>query len=573
MPSKPATGNPASAQELNLNAVVPLQYFRSAHSGLTQAEMELAVNQAIVMLDDLYAHLLLKEAMHAVNPVQALKLLLLQVRRGVITDEKTFHQRMLDIFISLRDLHTNYLLPEPFAGSVAFLPFMVDEYFDENGFPHYPVTRVMAGSVQPPFVPGVEITHWNGMPMEEAIALNANDHAGSNAAARHLQGLLTMTSRPLASSLPPREDWVTLTYVHSGGVNEIRFPWSVFRPQRAALSVQADNPADPAATAMGIDIGLATAHRARKLLFKPASIRREVQMMSQGAAASMQQTQSISEDVLRNFTVFPNEIEYGLKNTRSGKFGILRLRSFDVSDYMAYVNEIVRILQVLPQEGLILDVRGNPGGNILSGEHLLQLFTERPIEPEPVCLRNTTGTLAFAKHESLKKWAPSIDLAVETGAHYSQYFPLSDPSSVNSFGRRYPGKVVLLTDASCYSTTDFFAAGFQDHEIGPVIGYDQATGAGGANVWTHGLLQQFLPPQNGSANGKPSPLEALPRGMSMRISFRRSTRVGARAGLPLEDLGVQCDRLHRKTRRDVFEDAADLYETAGKTLLEMIQSA
>jgi len=282
----------------------------------------------------------------------------------------------------------------------------------------------------------------------------------------------------------------------------------------------------------------------------------------------------VADDAMRNFTTFPNEIEYGVKNTHSGKFGLLRLRSFDVSDYMAFAGEVVRILQLLPQEGLILDVRSNPGGNILSGEHLLQLFTDRQVEPEPVCLRNTTGTLAFAKHEDLKQWRPSIDLAVETGAHYSQYFPLSDPASVNSIGRRYPGKVVVLTDASCYSTTDFFAAGIQDHEIGPVIGYDQATGAGGANVWTHDLLRQFLPPEDASSNGngRPGPLEPLPRGMAMRISFRRSTRVGARAGLPLEDLGVQCDKLHRKTRRDVFEDGADLYESAGQTLLEMIQN-
>jgi C-terminal processing protease CtpA/Prc len=573
MPGKSGDGKAAHPQELNLNSVVPLQYFRSVNSGLTPAEMEMAVNQALVLLDDLYAHLLLKEAMHAVDPVQALKLLLLQVRRGVTSDEKTFHQRMLDIFISLRDLHTNYLLPEPFAGSVAFLPFMVEEYFDEGGYPHYPVTRIMPAALQPPFVNGVEITHWNGMPMEEAIALNANDHAGSNAAARHLQGLLTMTSRPLVSSLPPREDWVTLTYVHSSGVNEIRFPWSVFRPQRASLAVQTDNPADPAAKAMGIDIGLAAAHRARKILFKPDAMQRESEMMHGAAAAGAQTSQPVGEDVLRNYTIFPNELEYGIRNTRSGKFGVLRIRSFNVSDHIAFAGEVARILQLLPQEGLILDVRSNPGGNILSGEHLLQLFTDRPIEPEPVCLRNTTGTLAFAKHADLKQWLPSIDLAVETGAHYSQYFPLSDPASVNSIGRRYPGKVVLLTDASCYSTTDFFAAGIQDHEIGPVIGYDQATGAGGANVWTHDLLRQFLPAGEVSSNGngKSSPLQQLPRGMSMRISFRRSTRVGARAGLPLEDLGVQCDKLHRKTRRDVFEDGADLYESAGQGLVEMIQ--
>jgi hypothetical protein len=42
--------------------------------------------------------------MHAIDSAQALKLLLLAVRRGQITNEKTFHQQMLEIFNSLRDL-------------------------------------------------------------------------------------------------------------------------------------------------------------------------------------------------------------------------------------------------------------------------------------------------------------------------------------------------------------------------------------------------------------------------------------------------------------------------------------
>jgi hypothetical protein len=316
---------------------------------------------------------------------------------------------------------------------------------------------------------------------------------------------------------------------------------------------------------MGIDIGLAAAHRARKILFKPASVRREFEMASAGAA-----TQQPGADTMTNTTIFPNELEYGLKKTPSGEFGLLRIRSFDVSDHLAFAHEVGRIIALLPQNGLIIDVRSNPGGNILAGEHLLQLFTNRRIEPEPVCFRNTTGTLAFTKNEYLSNWRASIDLAVETGAHYSQYFPLSDPASVNSIGRKYPGKCVLLIDAACYSTTDFFAAGFQDHEIGPVLGYDQATGAGGANLWTHDLLRQFYPQSNGKRD-MPEPLQPLSRGMSMRISFRRSTRVGARAGLPLEDLGVQCDQLHSRTKRDVFEDAADFYDFAGRTLADMIR--
>lgn len=559
------TRGAAPPVELNLNTVIPLQTFRSAQSGLTLPEMQLAVEQALMLFDDLYAHLLLKQAMYAVDPVQALRLMLLRVRRGQVQNEGVFHRRMLEIFNSVRDLHTNYLLPEPFATATAFLPFMIDEYFDEQGIPHYPVTRVMEPAVQAPFTPGVEITHWNGMPMATAIDVNARDHAGSNDAANHLQGLLSMTSRPLLSSLSPREDWVTLTFQHARGVSEIRFPWSVFRPEPPPLRVATGDANSFAATAMGIDVALAATHRARQILYKPESVQRERKMTNAG-----QQPAGATQHALGNATTFPNNLEYSVRETGSGSFGLLRIRSFDVPDHLAFLQEVIRILGLLPQEGLIIDVRGNPGGNILAGEHLLQLFTDRRIEPEPVCLRNTLATLTLTRNQFLQIWRPSIDLAVETSAQYSQYFPISDPNSVNATGRRYQGKVVLLIDSACYSTTDFFSAGFQDHEIGPVLGFNDRTGAGGANVWTHELLSNFVPAR-GAGGGLPMPLQPLPRGMAMRVAFRRSSRVGARAGLPLEDLGVKADIMHQRTMRDVFADADDLYEQAGEVLWRQIK--
>ena len=78
-----------------------------------------------------------------------------------------------------------------------------------------------------------------------------------------------------------------------------------------------------------------------------------------------------------------------------------------------------------------------------------------------------------------------MELALQTGSPFSAGFPISDPKKCNEMGQRYFGPVVLITDALCYSTTDIFAAGFQDHEIGKVIGVHETTGAGGANVWEH----------------------------------------------------------------------------------------
>ena len=36
--------------------------------------------------------------------------------------ERQFHQELLSIFVELRDLHTNYLLPHPYSGRKAIRP-------------------------------------------------------------------------------------------------------------------------------------------------------------------------------------------------------------------------------------------------------------------------------------------------------------------------------------------------------------------------------------------------------------------------------------------------------------------
>lgn len=550
------------ASPVDLNAMIPLQIFRRLTAGLSQDEMRITIQQALTLFDDLYAHLPLKKAMHAVDPVQ--RLMVMMQRLPEIEDENEFHRQMIGTFMSVQDLHTNYLLPNPYSTATAFVPFMIDEYFDGAGVPHYPVVSMMPQAIQKPFEPGVELTHWNGMPMVNAIELNALDQAGSNPAAHHYQGLVRMTSRPLLQSVPPREDWVTVTFLHKGGVGEIRYPWYVFQPQPRPNAVPANTAAASGASTLGIDIGLAAAQRARQILFAPQSIQKALVVrasIAAGAGVPQFTPRELDEDPVKNPTIFPEEVEYGIKKTPYGVFGYLGLRSFDVQDVQGYLAEIIRILSLLPGNGLILDVRSNPGGNILAGEHLLQLFTSRKIEPEPVQMRSTTGTGALARSQMLAPWLESINLSVQTGEMFSLGFPLSPPS-VNEIGRRYLGKVLLLTNAACYSTTDFFAAGFQDHEIGKILGCDSSTGAGGANVWTQELLRQVWPdpvPEN-------NPFKPLPKGMSMRVSLRRSLRVGKRAGLPVEDIGTKSDVIHRRTQRDVLEKDADLFDHAGYVL-------
>ena len=144
--------------------------------------------------------------MHAVDPVQRLRL----VERRLESDsDRRFHDEMISIFIGLRDLHTNYILPEPFAGKIAFLPFRIEAFW-EGDARRYLVTGVTPDLKAPPFGLGVEVTHWNGIPIDRAVSLNGERNGGSNVEARHERGLSSMTQdRWACSQRLTRNGWTS----------------------------------------------------------------------------------------------------------------------------------------------------------------------------------------------------------------------------------------------------------------------------------------------------------------------------------------------------------------------------
>jgi C-terminal processing protease CtpA/Prc len=287
---------------------------------------------------------------------------------------------------------------------------------------------------------------------------------------------------------------------------------------------------------------------------------------------------ALEGDSLRRGSVVEGSVESFLPKvfnaravtTGSGTFAYIRIRTFSVDNAFRFVLEFIRLAALLPQNGLIIDVRDNGGGLIMAGEMLLQTLTPKRIEPEPLQFVNTAETRALIEHHSgsnrpyedfdLTPWRKSARYATKTGATYTRGFPITSPFLANFLGQRYHGPVVLITNGRCYSTTDIFAAGFQDHEIGQIIGTDGNTGAGGANVWRHSLLRDLF-------DGVPAnPIKDLPQGVGMRVSARRTIRVSGESGTPLEDLGVIPDILHFMTRKDLLERNVDLIEHAGELL-------
>ena len=78
-----------------------------------------------------------------------------------------------------------------------------------------------------------------------------------------------------------------------------------------------------------------------------------------------------------------------LATDRHGDVGYLRIYSFNAASTRAFLDQADALLQQLPASGLVIDIRANPGGNILAAEGLLQLLTDRHIEPAGFSLTPT----------------------------------------------------------------------------------------------------------------------------------------------------------------------------------------
>ncbi len=308
------------------------------------------------------------------------------------------------------------------------------------------------------------------------------------------------------------------------------------------------------ALAEGLDLDMDEANRAKVMLFAPHVVAQKKALEADEAVPEVRAGEIA--------TSMPGSFRAHKVPTSSGTFGYIRIFTFSERNVEGFVSEFIRLLGLMPDRGLILDVRDNGGGIIFNAEFTLQTLTPHRIAPEPSQFINTPLNLQICrKHQDeLGAWVPSMEQAVETGTTFSSAVPLTPEEGANAIGQQYFGPVVLITNARCYSATDIFAAGFQDHRIGPVLGTDENTGAGGANVWIHKDLVELLEDE------PDTPYVRLPKGAGMRVAIRRTLRVGANSGTPVEDLGITPDVLHQMTRRDLLEGNADLFERAGQIL-------
>jgi Peptidase family S41 len=512
------------------------------------------------LLEGLYAHLPLKRSMYGIDSVQRLRLLRQRVG-GLTTLE--FHYEMARIITGLRDAHTRYVGPSALEGHAAVLPFVVEAVGPASP-PQYIVANVatdksLIGNDEF-FKPGVEIRWWNAVPMDRAVDRHADDEIGGRPDARRARALESMTLRALRYGPPPDERWVTVGYLDEHGrKRDLRLDWRVVTPQQAATAMSGQPSAGKDARALAIDPAAETHRRAKKLLFAP-----ELWYADQRASGPPPALAEVTVPVGKWIpTSMQDAVSAKVVRVGGRRLGYLRLWSFDVADDEAYVREVMRLLGRLPDAGLIIDLRSNPGGLIWAAERLLQLFTPNQIVPTKFSLLATALTRALANapqnDQEFEPWRQSLEDAVADGEPYSRAVPLTPVEACNNIGQVYGGPVVAIVDAKTYSAGDLFAAGFVDNGIGRLISVGDATGGGGANVWQPEHVQDAL-------LGTDFQQDALPAGISYTLAARRATRAGSADGAAIEDVGVRGER-HPMTKRDVTGRNENLVSFAGRHVL------
>ena len=493
-----------------LGTVSPLRDLRPFPDQLGRKGQREVVTQALNLISQYYVNLALKRAIHATDPEQSLRNLANELsgfgRGGMDISDEEFHERMEAIFVALRDRHTSYELPDPYRRTIAFLPFIVERSDAPRG---YFVTKVLGdwgdGFRTPKQVDDApRVTHWNGVPIAQAVRLNGERNAGANRAARMARGLDRLTFRWLGTTTGPDEEWVDVTYVVRGGEYTQRFEWCAVQATDAVL-----------ASACSTDIGLARDGEGEWI--------RRVKTALHGS----RDASGVTRD----------RLDYSVCTVGEHSYGYLRVFSFDVEveELEAFVDEVRDLVSEAPDRGLIIDVRGNPGGSIDAAERMIALFAPEPVQLQQLLFRNTPEATTLAERLYPLGLTENLLEAQATAAPYI----LSPSERVLEHNQAYQGPVLIIFDALTYSAAEVFTAGMVDQEFASfAVGTDAQTGGGGANVWSYELLSEKL------KDDAPL-LPPLPQSASFNVAVRRITRVGRRNGVALEDLGVVASELDR----------------------------
>ena len=516
----------------------------------TSEERQTLVDQAHLFMSKLFVHrqVKVKDFGNEVDPIP--KLEALKKEAAQLSNEE-LHQRLNHIFVDLHDLHTNYIAPKPLSCAATFIPVKFESVTDENR-----AVVLVSGKLklEPKASEGVEVgdelVSINGITTDKWIAELGIISGGANEDAMKVRAVEMLSLRSLATQLLPKEDELELVFKRDGKEFTKTIPWFAYRDLDCIASEGAEEDGkELKGFRHKFDLAQDDFQKKYNRIFGTPTL---VSKSRKWAAPSP----------------LDEVFEVDTLSTPAGLVGYVKLKGFSWDNSNLDVATVVegfrreiegRLSKAI---GLVIDVRGNPGGYIVFAEKLVQLFSTKEVEPTKVqMLANQLNEDIFLKANGQEdnRWSSAVRGALKAGHEMISPMPITPKTEANSLGQIWFRPVVVLTDAACFSACDLFSAGMQDNGAGVVIGIHKTTGAGGANVMEHAVFRQIM-------EGDDNPFQALPYAQNMRVSWRQSVRSGKYAGQLIEDAGVKSDLIVPMKREDVGTESKELMKAIHKII-------
>lgn len=198
------------------------------------------------------------------------------------------------------------------------------------------------------------------------------------------------------------------------------------------------------------------------------------------------------EDPMRESKILEGHVGY----LRPGPFYNAEAKTgaeqWDVSGFRAFIDEAFNKFNQAKVEQLIIDLRGNPGGDNLFSDDMIAWFANKPF-------RFFSQFKVRVSPESTKANADRLENDAEAAGpvsrQYAQMYAKAKPGDIVDFelplaepraGDRYRGRVFLLIDRQSYSNTVAVAALVQDYKFGTILGEETSDMA-----TTYGAMEKF----------------------------------------------------------------------------------
>ena len=158
-----------------------------------------------------------------------------------------------------------------------------------------------------------------------------------------------------------------------------------------------------------------------------------------------------------------NIVQYSRLEVLENEIGYLRLGSFDVDEhedaYETFVEQAFDSLRNQNIHKLIIDVRGNTGGQSDAGALVLQYLTDRKLSQVSTAYdRIHEGNAGWLNYRGKPGIVKELDLSED------------DLIKPIDSGKRFDGKTVVLFDEMTYSAGIIFITIVQDHKLARTIG-------------------------------------------------------------------------------------------------------